>query len=173
MFSGSNKQFSKVFRYSVWPECVTRPRYCYLFSTTTKSTKQFFFFAEIAFRECLVRNTEGTKHFPKLKHFQESKTLPKIQNTSQNPKHLLLWDVFLDSGKCFGFWEMFWILESVFGFWEMFWILGSVLDSGKCFGFWKVFLDSGTCFWILGSVLDSGKCFVQTSHGLTSSENKQ
>ena len=115
MFSGSNKQFSKVFRYSVWPECMTRPRYCCLFSTTTKSTKQFFFFfAEFALRECLVRNTEvntfvlGHQHgeivLPWLvgtKHFPESK------NTFQNPKHLLPWDVFLDSGKCFGFWEVF------------------------------------------------------------------
>ena len=124
MFSGSNKQFSKVFRYSVWPECMTRPRYCYLFSTTTKSTKRFFFFAEFAFRECLVSNTEvntfvlgiqGQNTSQNPKHFPESK------NTFQNPKRLLLWDVFMDSGKCF-------------------WILGNVLDSGKC-------------FWILGSVL--------------------
>ena len=103
MFSGSNKQFSKVFRYSVWPECMTRPRYCCLFSTTTKSSKQFFF-AKFALRECLVRNTEvntfvlgiqGQKTSQNPKHFPESK------NTFQNPKHILLWDVFLDSGKCF------------------------------------------------------------------------
>ena len=37
------------------------------------------------------------------------------------------WEVFLDSGTCFGFWEVF-------------------LDSGTCFGFWNVFLDSGKCF---------------------------
>ena len=73
-----------------------------------------FFFAEFAIRECLVRNTEvntfvlGHQHgeivLPWLvgtKHFPESK------NTFQNPKHLLPWDVFLDSGKCFGFWEVF------------------------------------------------------------------
>ena len=51
--------------------------------------------------------------------------LPRIQNTSQNPK-------------------VFWILGCVFGFWEMF------LDSGTCFGFWKVSLDSGTCFLFSG-----------------------
>ena len=117
MFSGSNKQFSKVFRYSVWPECMTRPRYYYFFSTTTKSTKQFFFFAEFAFRECLVRNTEMNTFVLGHQHGQivlpwRDKTLPRIQkhvpeskNTFQTP---------LDSGKCF-------------------WILGSVLDldSGK------------------------------------------
>ena len=48
----------------------------------------------------------GTKHFP------ESKTLPRIQNNSQNPKH-------------------FWILGSVLA--KCFWILGRVLDSGKYF----------------------------------------
>ena len=59
MFSGSNKQFSKVFRYSVWPECMTRPRYCCLFSTTPKN----FFFAKFALRECLVRNTKEVNTF--------------------------------------------------------------------------------------------------------------
>ena len=124
MFSGSNKQFSKVFRYSVWPECMTRPRYCYLFSTTTKSTKRFFFFAEFAFRECLVSNTEVNTFvlgIPGTKHFPESKTLPGIQKhvpKSKTPPPL---------GRVYGFWEVF-------------------LDSGKCFGFWEVFLDSGKCF---------------------------
>ena len=79
-----------------------------------KKHKQCFFFAEFALRECLVRNTEvstfvlGHQHgqivLPWLvgtKHFPESK------NTFQNPKHVLLWEVFLDSGKCFGFSEVF------------------------------------------------------------------
>ena len=79
-----------------------------------KKLKTIFFFAKFALRECLVRNTEvntfvlGHQHgeivLPWLvgtKHFPESK------NTFQNPKHLLPWDVFLDSGKCFGFWEVF------------------------------------------------------------------
>ena len=42
-------------------------------------------------------------------------------------------EVFLDSGKCFGFWKVFCSV-------------GSVLNSGKCFGLWEVFLDSGKCF---------------------------
>ena len=61
-----------------------------------------------------LRWLAGTKHFP------ESKTLSRIQNTSR-----ILGRV-LNSGKSFGFWEVF-------------------LDSGKSFGFWEVFLDSGTC----------------------------
>ena len=95
-----------------------------------------------------------TRDIKYLKHVPESKTLPRIHNTSQNPKtrprskntsqkHVFwimgnvfgFWDVFLDSRKCFGFWEVFWILGSVFGSWELFWILGGVLDSWKCFGF--------------------------------------
>ena len=44
-----------------------------------------------------------------------------------------IWEVFLDSGKCFGFLEVFWILE-VF------------LDSGKCFGFLELFWILGSCF---------------------------
>ena len=164
MFSGSNKQFSKVFRYSVWPECMTRPRYRCLFLTTIKQNN--IFFAEFALRECLVRNTEVSTfvlgHQHRITVARRDKTLPRIQNTSSSVfgRVFGFWEVFLDSGKCFGFWEVFldsgkcfWILRSVFGFWKMF------LDSGTCFGFWEVFLDSGTCFWILGRVLDSGKCF--------------
>ena len=124
MFSGSNKQFSKVFRYSVRPECMTRPRYCHLFSTTTKSTKRFFFFAEFAFREFLVRNTEVNTFVLGIQG----------QNTSRNPKTRSKIQNASSSGTCL------WILGSVFGFWEVF------LDSGKCFGFWEVFLDSGKCF---------------------------
>ena len=56
-----------------------------------------------------------------------------------------IWEVFLDSGKCFGFLELFWILEvfldsgKCFGFLELFGILEVFLDSGNCFGFWGVF----------------------------------
>ena len=88
----------------------------------------------------------------RTKHFPDSKTLPRIQNRSRNPKHIPesgFCKVFLNSGKCFGFWEVF------FGFWEVFCILGSVfgfwegfLNSGTCFGFWEVFLDSRKCFGI-------------------------
>ena len=147
MFSGSNKQFSKVFRYSVWPECMTRPRYCCLLSTTTKAQNNFFF-AEFALRECLVRNTEvntfvlGHQHgeivLPWLvgtKHFPESK------NTFQNPKHLLPWDVFLDSGKCFvptshGTYEMQIKQTSKFKF--RFYLRGFVL----AFSFSELVMDS-------------------------------
>ena len=38
-----------------------------------------------------------------------------------------MWEVFLDSEKCFG-------------------ILGSILDSGKCFGFWEVFCPYGPSY---------------------------
>ena len=100
-----------------------------------------------------MQNTsQNAKHFPESK-----KTLPGIQNTSQNSKTLStcfgFWEIFLILGCVFGFWEVFWILGCVFGFWDVF------LDSGKCFGCWDVFLDSGRCFWILGGVLDSGTCF--------------
>ena len=114
MFSGSNKQFSKVFRYSVWSDCMTRPRYCYLFSTTTKSSKQFFF-AKFALKESLVRNTEvntfvlgiqGQKTSQNPKHFRNPKTRSKIQNTSS-------------SGTCF-------------------WILGSVLSLRATVNPWLV-----------------------------------
>ena len=50
------------------------------------------------------------------------------------------WEVFLDSGTCFGFREVFFDSGMCFGFWDVF------LDSGTCFGFWDVFLDSGKCF---------------------------
>ena len=164
MFSGSNKQFSKVFRYSVWPECMTRPRYCCLFSTTTKSSKQFFVFAKFALRECLARNTEVNTFVLGIQGQKISRN-PKTRSKFKTPPPLGrvygFWEVFLDSGKCFGFWKVFldsgtclWILGRGFGFWDVF------------FGFWDVFLDSGKCFWILGSVfgfwdvfLDYGKCF--------------
>ena len=111
-----------------------------------KKHKTIFFFAEFAFRECLVRNTElntfslGHQHgeivLPWLvgtKHVPESKTLPRIQNISSAGTCFWILGRVLDSGKCFGFREVFWNL-------------GRVLDSGKCFGFWEV-------FWILVSVL--------------------
>ena len=89
----------------------------------------------------LSRN-ENTSRSPKYipdskKYVPGSKTLPrmKIQNTSQDPKLFWILGCVLDFGKCF------WILGSVIiGFWEVFWILGCGLDSEKC-------------FWILGSVL--------------------
>ena len=56
--------------------------------------------------DCFV----GTKHFPEFKTLLDS-----------------AWEVFVDSGKCFGFWEVF-------------------LDSGKCFGFPEVFQIPLKCF---------------------------
>ena len=116
---------------------------------------------------------------PELTVAHKSKTLPRIQNTSQNPrtfariqnpsqktkntpknsKYFLDSKTLLDSGKYFGFWEVCWILGSVLvsgtysGFWDVFWILGCVFELSE------VLLDCGTCFgfwrcfWILGHVL--------------------
>ena len=105
---------------------------------------------------------------------KDPKRFPRIQNRSQNPKHIPesgFWKVFLNSGTCFGFREVFWILGSILCSGKCFWILGRVfgfwevfLDSGTCFWILGRVLDSGKCFWILGSVLESGKCFVLTSH---------
>ena len=110
------------------------------------------------------------KHVQNSKHVQNPKTLLRIQNTSQNPKHFdpRIQNTSIRESKSpcnnpkhvpktkntFGFWEVFWFRGHVFGFWEVFWILGSVLDSG-------------TCFWILGRVLDFVKCFFYsgTSYG--------
>ena len=56
-------------------------------------------------------NTVLCVHYRKLYSTvaHRNKTLPRIQNTFQNPK-------------------FFWILGCVFGFWGVFWILGSVLS---------------------------------------------
>ena len=94
-----------------------------------------------------VRWLVGTKHFPESKtrpriqkHLPEPKTLPRIQTHFQETKHTScthpriqntfawFWDVFLNSGTCFGVWEVFWILGRIFEFLHVFWILGSVLS---------------------------------------------
>ena len=94
------------------------------------------------------------QHFPESKthpripeHLQESKTHPKnhkthprIQNTSQIPKHFWILGSILDSGECF-------------------WFLGHILGFGTCFGFWDVFFNSEKCYWTVGCVLDSGGVF--------------
>ena len=97
--------------------------------------------------KCSVRWLVGTKHFqnsktrPRIQNkSQKPKTHPRIQNTSQNPKH-------------------FWILGLFFGFCEVF------LNSGMCFGFREVFLDSGTCFGFKEEFLNFGLCFCPISHG--------
>ena len=90
--------------------------------------------------------TEILETFPRVFRFEKSrikenggnKIVEKVVLSFYLGHVFGIWEVFLDSGKCFGFLELFWILGSVFGFWKVFRILGIVLDSGKC-------------FWILGS----------------------
>ena len=67
----------------------------------------------IFFRKICIKRVFGSQHWSE--HFwswppawwdritvaRRDKTLPESKNTFQNPKHLLPWDVFLDSGKCF------------------------------------------------------------------------
>ena len=69
------------------------------------------------------------------------KTLPRIQNTSQDPKH------FPESKNTSHNPKTLPTIQNTC-FWDVF------LDLGRVFGFWEVFLDSRTCFWILGRVLD-------------------
>ena len=118
------------------------------------------------------------KHVQNSKHVQNPKTLLRIQNTSQRPKHFpesktlrsenpkTLVIIQNTSQKPKTHSRILILPKNTFGFWEVFWIRGRFLDSGKCFGFWNVFLDSGRCFgfwevfflfwdelWILGSAL--------------------
>ena len=77
------------------------------------------------------------KTLPRFQNtFQNPKTRPIIQNTSQNLKTLPRIQKYFpesktlpriqntsqnpDFGMCFGFWEIFWILGCVFGIWEVF-----------------------------------------------------
>ena len=70
---------------------------------------------------CILPWLIGTKHFPESKkHVPESKTRPRIQNTSQNPS-------VLDPGKYVGILNVFLVFKT-------------------CFEFVEVFFDSGTCF---------------------------
>ena len=74
-------------------------------------------------------NTVLCVHYRKLYSTvaHRNKTLPRIQNTSQNPKTLPRIQVF--------------------------WILGSMLESLTCFWFLRRVLNSCKCFLILGLVL--------------------
>ena len=58
-----------------------------------------------------IQNTsQNPKHFPGFKTLPKNqKQVPESKNSSQNPKHVFL-------GRVFGFWEVFWILGRVFGF---------------------------------------------------------
>ena len=75
---------------------------------------------------------------------RQDKTLPRIQNTSLNPKTRprirRFWDVFRSVGSVFGFCDVFLDSEMCSGFWQE-----PAVDSGLAFGFWDA-------FWILGSV---------------------
>ena len=75
---------------------------------------------------------------------RQDKTLPRIQNTSLNPKTRprirRFWDVFRSVGSVFGFCDVFLDSEMCSGFWQE-----PAVDSGLAFGFWDE-------FWILGSV---------------------
>ena len=105
---------------------------------------------------------------------RKDKTLPRIQNTAQNPKKLpriqkhfpepktlsRIQKHFPESKNTFRNPKHFPESKNTyqspdfgtcFGFCDLFRILVNV------FGFWEL-------FWILGRVLDSGKCFVLTSH---------
>ena len=136
------------------------------------------------------------KHVQNSKHVQNPKTLLRIQNTSQSPKHFPESKKFRsDDPKkpCYNpkhvpktkntfknpntSQKHFWILGSVldtlldsgkcFRFWEVFWILERV------FGFWDVFWILGSVFFfILGRVMDSGKCFVPMRHGTNTTQIK-
>ena len=60
------------------------------------------------------RTMQSTSLFSTVAH--KDKTLPRFQNTFQNPKQVPEFkNTFQnpDSGMCFGFWDLFWILGSV------------------------------------------------------------
>ena len=85
------------------------------------------------------------RRFVETNHFPESKTRPRIQSTSQNPKqqkrvpeskntsrnplkHFQESKTLLDSGT------YIWILGSVFGFWEVFFPMSNVLPKSYSHG---------------------------------------
>ena len=107
----------------------------------------------IFFRKICIKRVFGSQHWSE--HFcswppawwdritvtRRDKTLPESKNTFQNPKHLLPWDVFLDSGKCFvptshGTYEMQIKQTSKFKF--RFYLRGFVL----AFSFSELVMDS-------------------------------
>ena len=74
---------------------------------------------------CTVSHRDKT--LPKIQNTsQNPKTRPRIQNTSPKTKNTSKNPFF--SHNTFRFWDVFWILGRVFGFWDVFWILGSVLS---------------------------------------------
>ena len=131
------------------------------------------------------------KHVQNSKHVQNPKTLLRIQNTFQSPKHFPESKTFRSEDPkkpCNNpkhvpktkntfknpntSQKHFWILGSVLDSGTCFWILGSVLDSGTCFWILGRVLDFGKSFFILGRVMDSGKCFVPMRHGTNTTQIK-
>ena len=107
----------------------------------------------IFFRKICIKRVFGSQHWSE--HFcswppawwdritvaRRDKTLPESKNTFQNPQHVLPWDVFLDSGKCFvptshGTYEMQIKQTSKFKF--RFYLRGFVL----AFSFSELVMDS-------------------------------
>ena len=90
-----------------------------------------------------IQNTSlNPKTLPRIqKHFPESKTLPKIQNTSQNPKHIPGSKSTSPESKTHPrILKHFPESKTHHTTPKHFRILGCVLDSGKCFKFWECFV---------------------------------
>ena len=110
--------------------------------------KQFEFNATVAHKDQTLPRFQNTSQNPKTlpridKHFSESKTLPRIQNHIPESKKISQNPKQAPESKTH---PRFWILESVFEFWDVFWIMGSVFEFwnvfqilGNVFGFWEVF----------------------------------
>ena len=84
------------------------------------------------------------RRFVETNHFPESKTRPRIQSTSQNPKHVpkpRIQKHFPESIKT--------LLGIQKHFPESIKTLPRIQNT---FGFSDLYLDSGKCFWILGSI---------------------
>ena len=113
----------------------------------------------VARRDKTLPRIQNTSQNPKTlcriqKHVPESKTLPRIQNTSQNPKTLPRIQKHVPESKNTSQNPKHVFLGRGFGFWEVFWILR------RDFGLWEVFwilrrvFGFWEVFWILGRVLD-------------------
>ena len=107
-------------------------------STSDRSYREKYFLQPITNIRWLV----GTKHV------QNPKTLLRIQNTFESPKHFPQSKTLRSENP-----KALVIIQNTSPKPK------TLLGSGKCFGFGDMFLDSGTCFWILGRVLDFVKCF--------------
>ena len=103
-------------------ECRTRPRYYCLFSTTTKSRKQFLFSRNLhsesvwfaTLKWAFLIGSWPPAWSDRITVARRDKTRPKIQDTSQNPKtrpriqkHIPKSKTPPPLGRVFGFWDMF------------------------------------------------------------------